>query len=505
LLNLHLYQPPCKLLIHTPQKKPIKELGLFPNVIKLLLNRQLKGFIMYTSAQVNELIKRQSGQITSQIIKDLIADHRRLRDKTIELFHAYKGRVPIEHRSFEDPAKINNKLKNDYRGDIVDEKIGYIFGNPVKYSLPSDRYPDNMVDELNGFMQRNYIRDLDAITGRFASICGYGARLCYIDTEGKESVMSINPWEVIFVYDQILDKLNYALIYYELECIDASGATKKKTRVEWYDKQNVTYYIQDDSGNYILDASEKVNPQPHLFEYVPVIRYMNNDMLQGDFEKAETLIDAYDRNLSDIQNELEEFRLAYLGFSGDTAPTRETIQQARQTGAFFMPNGNKIEFITKQLDNAVQMIENHKKTLNENIYKFTKAVDMRDEQFSGSAMSGESRKWKLVSMENDAIIKEVKFSKANIEMYRIVCSSWNKRNVKVEYTDIAQQFTRNLPIDLGYLADVQMKFKGNISDETRLSLLPFITNVQEELDKMKAELADTLNPYLEPGNADNTD
>jgi SPP1 family phage portal protein len=443
-----------------------------------------------TSQQVIELIKRQSGVITSQIIKDLIEEHKPLKQKTLKFYKAYTGDVPITSRTFTDVNKINNKLNNDFRGDIVDMIAGYLFGHPIVYKIDDTKYSKaehkRIYDELQSFLIRNSIDDLDSLTGKYTAICSYGARLCYIDQEGKERVMHINPWEVIFVSDATLDELQYAIIYYDVDLIDLYGKPVKRTKVEWYDNKNITYFISDDKGNYILDANVKPNPAPHFFDYIPVVRYINDDTMQGDFEKVEALIDAYDRTMSDIQNEIEEFRLAYFAFYGVDID-EETIRKARQTGGFGFPEGTDGKFITKDLNGAVTFIENHKKTLNENIYKFAKTVDMKDEQFSGSAVSGESRKWKLVGLENKAITKERKFTKATREMFKVIASAWAKKNLKLNYEDLSMQFTRNLPVDLLYYADVSAKLKGQVDEETRLSLLPFVKEPLEVLAKMEKE------------------
>lgn len=299
--------------------------------------------------------------------------------------------------------------------------------------------------------------------------------------------MNIRPWEVIFIYDSTLDELQYAMIYYEVDLIDYHGKPIKRTKVEWYDYKNITFFIENEKGDFELDLNNPTNP--HLFDHIPVICYQNDDAILGDFEKVENLIDAYDRTLSDAQNEIEEFRIAYLAFYG-VEPTAEVLAEAKRTGALGFPDKKSetfAEFLTKMLDGAAQFLENHKKTLNENIYKFAKAVDMKDEQFSGSAMSGESRKWKLVGLENKAIIKERKFTKATRTMFTIIASAWKKKNIKIIPEDIQLQFTRNLPVDLLYYADVSGKLKGQVDEETRLSLLPFVKDVNQTIKKMEEE------------------
>lgn len=92
-----------------------------------------------TSQQVIDLIKRQNGQITSKIIKDLIEEHKPQKKKMLRLYESYTGNVPILGRTFEDAKKVNAKLNNDFRGDIVDLFTGYLFGYPIKYSINSKK------------------------------------------------------------------------------------------------------------------------------------------------------------------------------------------------------------------------------------------------------------------------------------------------------------------------------------------------------------------------------
>jgi SPP1 family phage portal protein len=445
-----------------------------------------------------EALQLQDKEITSQIINDLLNDNFYRHERMKLLYEQYKGRTPIFDRKFDDESKVCSHLSNDYRGAIIDTKNGYFLGNEIGYELDKTKYKsktdyEKALQELNDFKLRNDIADLDSTTGEYASVCGQAARLLYVNSEGKESVMNIKPWEAIFVYDATTDEIQYAFIYYRVK-IRTDNDIIWQTKVEWYDNKNVTfyksdYYSPDGFGSFVLDDTEPVNPKPHLFDFVPLIPYYNNNLWQGDFEKVESLIDGYDRLLSDAQNEVEEFRLAYLAFYG-VEPTKEDIARFRMTGAISFPENTDGKFITKDLNGAVTFIENHKNTLNDNIFRFSKTVDMSDEKFSGSAQSGESRKWKLLAIENDAMNKERKFTKANRLMFKVLQSAWTKKNIPFDYLSIQYRFTRNVPLSLVDAATTTSQFKGNISEKTRLGLLPFVTDVDAEMQAMKDDLSD---------------
>jgi len=435
-------------------------------------------------------LEKANTEIFDRIIKDLIQNNENERTRVSKLYREYTGDVAIKNRSFDDNSKLNNQLPNDFRGDIIDGIVGYMFSEPITYEIDKSYYKEGasykaINDKLQEFLVRNSIDDLDSTTGEMMSICGYAARLLYVDAQGQERVMNIDPWEVIVIRDKTLDETQYAMIYYKME-IEENGKVAYRTKVEWYDKTHIYYFLETEKGNYIPDPHEPKNPRPHMFSMVPVVLFKNNNALKGDFEKVNDLIDAYDRTISDIQNEIEEFRLAYFAFYG-VEIDEETIRQARKKGAFGFPEGTSGDFLIKPLDKAVQFIENHKKTLNENIYKFSKTVDMTDEKFSGSAQTGESRKWKLAPLENKAKAKERKFTKALREQFRILATAWEKKSIVFDVNSLSFQFSRNIPVDLKYHAETTEKYQGRISEKTRLSLLPFIADPEAEIEQMKSE------------------
>ena len=427
---------------------------------------------------------RLNGQVTSEIIKDLIDNHAPKRAKMLALYNRYKtDDLPILNREFEDQNKINRKLNNSFDSEIVDTKVGYFIGNPISYQVDDVQQGSEKVDAtLTDFALRNSIDDLDSETVKMATICGYAARLLYIDRDGLERVMAVNPWEVILVYDRSINEPQFALRYYDVT-IKEGKEEKTRTRVEWYDDQLVTYYLQDDSGEYVLDISEPVNPQPHLFDLVPVVIFPNNEEQQGDAEKVLNLIDGYDRTLSDVNSEIEQFRLAYMAFYGYD-PDEETLAKARKTGAFGLDEkgeGVGIEFITKTMNDTA--IENHLNRLEGNIMRFGKSVNMTDESFA-SNLSGVAIRYKLMALENKCITMERKMTAALRQQFRVLATAWAKKGIPVDYTNIFFQFKRNLPVNLLDEAQTTAQLRGHVSERTRLSQLSFVDDVEWEMEEM---------------------
>ena len=446
------------------------------------------------SKEIDRMLQHGNDIITSKIFKDLIKDHEDRKDKMFKLYKEYDGEVPILSREdlpLDQSWKSNNKIPNDFRGMIIDQGLAYTFGLPLNLDLDASIKDNEKIKTLlKDFKTENKIDDLDYTTGFFAGICGYAVRLLYINEEGTLKVMNIKPWEALFVQSQTIDEIQYAMIYYDVEVIDISTDNKMTVKyVEWYDKSNVYYYKEREPGsyNFFPDPDATRPKQPHGFTGVPVVKYKNNDAEKGDFEMVTELVDAFDRVISDAQNEIEDYRNAYMIFKG-IKPDAQVIRDAKNTGAFGSDDKDfDINFLTKELSG--EFSENQKKTLNENIYKMSKRVDMSDESFSGSGQSGESRKWKLLALENDATIKEKKFRTANTEMYKLAESYWVIRKLvsKGFYLLITFQFVRNLPVDLEYYGKIVTALWGKLSQKTIYSLLPFIEDAQLEIEAKEEE------------------
>lgn len=439
---------------------------------------------------IEQLIILQSLENGSLVndLPDIIADHQATADKLKSLWEEYSGEVPIKSRTFTDTTKANNKLVNHWRKYITDQFVGYGFGHEIGYSVAESNYQksnyDLITNELKKFKARNKIAKLDIETANYQSVCSVSYRLAYIDKEGKERVMNLAPWEVIYIEDKTINELQLAIVYYPLEYKE-NGKTVYKTKVEVYDKTNVTYFIEDADSSFVMDYSEPVNPQPHMFDYVPIIRVQNNNQNKNDFEDVTTLIDAYDFTLSDAQNEWESFRLAYLKILGSSNVSPEDIEKFKQSGTILVPEGSNVDFLTKQVNDI--FLENHKKTLEKNILRFSNTVDFSDDAFSGTSVSGESRKYKLQNLENTTIKKELEFRSGLQDMFKIIGSAWKKRGLNFDYEDMDFTFTRNLPVELLTSAEICTKFGVTPSKKTVLSLMPFISDVNAELEQIKLE------------------
>lgn len=466
---------------------------------------------------------RDGSEVDAEIISTVKSKSQIHRDWMETLYNRYRvlpNGVSIFTRSTPAWQQANNKLNNDYFGEIITLKTGYFAGKPISYGYSKQRVGkrqnnvggivgnafrrlfgkptgtkiendgvitekdyEAITEKINDFVIRNAVADKDAEDTKMAAICGYSARLLYIDPDGEIAVKNIKPFEVVILSDDDITHPEFAFRFLE---------DSKKT-VEFYDATNMAKF-QDTGSGYV-----KVDSKPHMFPGCPLIGIPNNSELMGDAERVLTLIDGCDNTTSDVNSEIEDFRSAYLVAQGGTLDSKD-LKQARQDGAFNVDEGTTLSYLTKQIDDS--FIEHHLDRLDSKIHCFSQTPNINDVSFAGQA-SGVALKYKILSLENKCSTFERKFSSALTYMWKLIAGVWEIKGLKIDPYEMVFEFKRNIPLDLQYEAQASSQFKGIISEPTRLGLLSFVDDVDYEMEMMQQEIDESISePLVEDGDDD---
>lgn len=430
---------------------------------------------------------------TSMILRDIVKAFKVDADRMEDLWDEYQGDTPIKYRKQYNSDKIISKLSSGMRFELVQQGVSYFTGVPIKYDIEKTNYAetqyDKIIAEINRFNKINNIADLDNDSSEYASVCGYSGRLMLVNTKGILRCMNIRPWECHFVYDSVLEELQYGFVIYKADYI-LDNKVQKRYVVEIYDKTTVRIYFQDAKNNYIPSPIHEPNVFPHMFNEVPLIKILNNNVETGDFEIVSELIDAYDTLISDSQDELIQYRMAILALI-NTGIKKEDIAILKEKGLLSLKTIDKglpvdAKFIVK--DMPVAYLKEQKDTLKQHIYKGAMAVDFADPVFQSSPESGIARLLKMMNLEGKRIIKERKFTKALNQQFIIFADYWKKKQLIFDPSDLQLQFTRNLPTDLAYYSAVVANLKETVSYTTLYDLLPFVEDPEKEFQKMILEV-----------------
>lgn len=119
---------------------------------------------------------------------------------------------------------------------------------------------------------------------------------------------------------------------------------------------------------------------------------------------------------------------------------------------------------------------------------FTNTPDMTDENFGGN-QSGEAMKYKLFGLEQRTAIKEGLFRKGLRRRYKLIgqIMSINRELDKDAIQDLTFTFTRNIPKSVKDEMDMYLQAGGQISQQSLMSLVSFIDNPQQEMERIENE------------------
>lgn len=454
------------------------------------MNRTKKQLYPDFTAEIDYI--KENG-VNPYIIHKILTKHKGNAMYNRMLYNRYmiiEGNVPIMKRTprFSEPNPINNKINNDFFGEITDFKTGYFAGMPFTYSYAKGQEAQDDTGGEDGvklatrtvtdFATRNNMYGCDMDITKIASICGYSGRLFYIDPEGDERCMPTLAFEtVVMSYTNIAEPI-YSIRYFDKK--DINGV--KHWTVEFYDEK---YIYTFEGGS--LSALKLKDKKIHCFDYCPLQGIANNKELLGDAEKVLSLIDDYDKVLSDNSNEIESFVHAYLIFEGIKIDP-DQIEKGKQSGSFIVPStGTKqgsAYFLEKNINDS--FTEHHLSRVEDNIYRFSKTPNLNDDTFGNA--SGVSLKFKLHGLETKCGMFQAKMMDAAQYMWKVLASAWSKKKITVDPLHVTIDFKRNFPLDMQSEAQAaQVLISAGLPKEFVFSQLSFVDDVDDLMEKIQTE------------------
>jgi SPP1 family phage portal protein len=391
----------------------------------------------------------------------------------------YDGLQAILNKSYADASKPCNRTIINYCKNIVDSYCGYL-ATPGYISYRSENDIENVMDILryNDYQAQDADFLLDALT------YGVAAELMYLDNQSQVRFRLINPTSCFGVYD---DSLTGDLIYfvrmYKLNDWDESDWY----RVDVYSDFDIKHYKMNGQGGFLTFESE----EPHYFSQCPAnIFYLPDE--KSIFDCVLSLQDSANELLSAEIDDYSAFCDAYLALVGVDAEA-DDIAAMKENRVLVLPEGAQAQWLTKSANDA--QVENILKRIHDSIYRVAQCPDFSSETFVGGVSSGIAIKYRLTGMETRAGKIEAVMKKALQRRVEIICGIASLKLGEEVFRDIEIEFKRNIPEDEAALIALVNSLKGTVSDATLLSQLPFVTDVNAELEALQEQKAANMALY----------
>ena len=418
-------------------------------------------------------------ELTHEQLLEYIKQHQAQVPRFNELWNQYTSRPPILDFPDKEEYKPDNRLVANFGKYIVDTFNGYFTGIPVKVSHEKE----NVNEAINYFWRHNDMDDTFSELSKLTSIYGVSYLYVWQDEESNTRVTYNSPFDMFVVYDDTVARnIKYGVRYK-------------------YDEDNIltgTLFTQSEVITFSNDAYG--DTEPHYYPIVPIIEFVENDEQQSLIRPVESLINAYNKALSEKSNDVEYFSDAYMKILGAELDT-ETIQNIRDNRIINMDGDDAqkivVEFMNKPDGDVTQ--ENLLNRIESLIYHLAMVANINDESFGNA--SGVSLEFKLQPMKNLSGMKERKFTKGLNNLFK--CFTALPTNVpasdKDSWVEVEYRFIRNIPRNIQDEAETARNLEGVVSKELQLSTLSIVDDVQTEIERMEAERELPSYDFEQPG------
>ena len=391
----------------------------------------------------------------------------------------YDGSQAITRKQYTDPSKPNSRVVTNYCMNITNSYCGYL-ATPGYISYQSD----NDIEEIMDILRYNDYQTEDSDFLHDALVYGVANELMYMDGDSKVRFSLINPETCFGVYDDSLtgDLLHFVRMYKASDWDDSDTYY-----VDVYSDHDIKHYaMKGDNG-----GPEFIGEEPHYFSQCPAnIFYLQDE--KSIFDCIMNLQDAANEVLSSEIDDFSAFCDAYLLLTNSDADDEE-LAAMKQNRVIILPEGATAQWLTKNISDT--QVENILKRLHESIYRIAQCPDFSSDSFVGGVSSGIAIQYRLTGMENRAGMVEGRMQKALQRRIEILAGVVSMTMGEAVWRDINIDFKRNIPEDMTNTINVINSLKGTVSDATLLGQIPFVDDVNAELEALQKQKEENMALY----------
>lgn len=414
-------------------------------------------------------------EIDNKLLAKYINLHKKEIPRYEMLKQMYRGRHSIVDQPRKDAYKPDNRIVVNFAEYITETFNGYFIGKPISVSHDS---PD-LSERINQILKLNDQNDNNAELSKKVSIFGRAYEFLWQDEEAQTQITYNDPLDMFIVYDKsIAQRKLFAVRYYLNDDNRLEG--------EIYTRDKIIYFVQGGRGY------ELINEVPHYYHDVPVVEYIFNEERKGIFENVISMINAFNKGISEKANDVDYFADAYLAILGVQLDKdgMQKIRDNRIINFFGTDNPEQIKNIVVeflQKPDGDQSQEHLLDRLERLIYQMAMVTNLNSETFGNA--SGVGLSFKLQEMENLALAAERKFTSGMNQRFKMIFQLPTNipASQKGEWINLEYTFHRNIPRDTASEVETAQAAAGLLPLEDRIAMVSSIRDPKAVARQMKEE------------------
>lgn len=405
-----------------------------------------------------------------ELIEKAYNRFRLLKNEYDKMYEYYKGNTDAIKNYLMVTERSNLKINTNYIKKFVKEEVAYTLGNDITYESRTDNI--NIIKDIEYYTSHwNELHDTDLM--KYMIIFTKVYELYYINKDADFCSRIVKGNEGYAYVDETSDEVLFFIHCYRRE---------KENLIDLY-SDNLIYHLND-------KFEEISTPTINILGEVPV---SIGDLTQENYSDSlykdlKGLQDAFETNLSDIANEISDFRNAYLLIKNADI-NKDDVPDMKRYGILQLPNtsGEKADanWLIKNINDT--FIQNTLNRYEDTMYQLACHINHNEKMQSN--ISGVALRSRLIILENKCSL-QIKAHKNIIKnRLRFLFKYLNiKLNKNYDYKDVKALYTPNIPIDdLSTAQMISQIPEGIISKDTARGRFSFINNTVAEAEKVKKE------------------
>ena len=415
-------------------------------------------------------------ELLGKIINSFIVDKQ---PKLKEYKNYYDGVQAILQKSYSDATKPCSRAVINYCRNIADSYCGYL-ASPGYISYSSD----DDIEEIMNILRYNDYQTEDSNFLLDALVYGVASELMYLDTTSQVRFRMINPVNSFAIYD---DSLTGDLLYFVRMYEANPWGESNITYVDVYSDTDIKHYSMEGENGQLTFIDE----EPHYFSQCPANVFSLPDE-KSIFDCIMGLQDTANEVLNSEVDEFSAFADAYLTLTGLDVEQSD-VQSMKENRVLVLPEGASASWLTKATNDT--QVENILKRIQDSIYRIAACPDFSSESFVGGVSSGIAIQYRLTGMETRAAKIAAEMRKALQRRIEIITGIATLKLGEEVFRDINIDFKRNIPEDMTNVLNAINSLQGVVSDKTLLAQVPFVDDVQAEIEAVKEQKEANMSLY----------
>lgn len=398
----------------------------------------------------------------------------------------------------------NNKVVDNQYAKMVDQKVNYLLGQPLTFDTDNVNYQKALKKIFNKKFQR-LLKSLgeDSLNGGIAWLYPY------YNEAGELVFKKFEPYEILpFWQDSAHTILEAAVRLYEVEAYEGEKEVIIE-KVEVYTADGIDRFelrngslisdIDNPSSTHMVVVDAEGNETGMNWSKCPIIPFKYNNKELPLINRVKSLQDGINEMLSDFQNNMQEdSRNTILVIKNlDGTNLAEFRHNLATYGAVKVKTidgqAGEVDTLTVEVnaENYEAILKLFKKALIEN----ARGYDAKDDR-----LAGQPNQMNIQSMYSDIDLDangmETEYQASFEDLLWFVNVHLTNTGIgSFEDEEVTVIFNRDIMMNENEIIDSCGKSVGILSHETIVAQHPWVSDVEQELQRIKNEKQETMDEY----------